>query len=102
MVVENKTTLVIMLCPCMENDKEMSMEYYPSTENPAPREFGKYKVTLDNQQEPFEGIQVRNLLITVEASEDDVVISHKFRHIQQTDWKDNCAPSDSQDMIDKV
>jgi protein tyrosine phosphatase len=74
MMLENNVSLVIMLCPESENDKEMCIKYFEPKESDQPSvEFGDITLTLKSKQEPFEGLVVRKLEISRNGCEPKVV-----------------------------
>jgi protein tyrosine phosphatase len=97
MAFENKTNLIIMLCPCKEDDKQMSSDYIPSSKE-EDRTYGNYKVKLLAASEPFKDLFLRDLEVTEVASGEIFFL----RHLQETEWKDNKAPSPSPEMEQKV
>jgi hypothetical protein len=50
MMLENNVSLVIMLCPESENDKEMCIKYFEPKESDQPSvEFGDITLTLKSK-----------------------------------------------------
>ena len=98
MAEENCSTLVIMLCPCKEDDKQMSAEYFPTREEPADKVYSNYKVSLVDESEPLKDLLVRRLQVTNLQS--DKVFD--LTHMQELEWLDNKAPASSSTMQQKM
>lgn len=98
MAFENKSNLIIMLCPCKEDDKQMSSEYFPSAEKPEDRTYGNFKVKLVDEKEQLKDLFQRELEVTELSSGNSVNI----RHLQELEWKDNKAPQPSEQMEAKM
>jgi len=72
MVFENRSSLIIMLCPCKEDDKVMSAEYFPSDNKPNDRMYGNYKVHLVKETEEMQDLFVRDLEVTDESTKETI------------------------------
>lgn len=65
MILENNVLLVIMLCPEMENGKEMSSRYYSNKENNSEEfRFGYFAITMKSCTEKYPGLFIRKLLVS--------------------------------------
>jgi protein-tyrosine phosphatase len=88
MIVENNVQLVIMLCPDIENGKEMSSRYYTNKENNSDSfNYGDYTITMKSCTEKYPGLFIRKLLVSRKGGE-----QKKVTHIQETMWEDNTSP----------
>ena len=76
MCIENNTSLIVMLCPCKEDTKVMSAEYFPSEAKPDDRHYQGLKIHLLKEQQPFPDLFVRDLEVTDESSGKTYNIRH--------------------------
>ena len=67
MVIENRVSLIMMLCQEEENGKDMSLKYYESKEGNAV--FGLYEIKVLEQKEEMPGLLVRKLSVSKNGSE---------------------------------
>lgn len=59
-----------MLCPEVENGKEMSSRYYSNKENDSETfTFGEFAITMESCTEKYPGMLIRKLLVSNNGSE---------------------------------
>jgi hypothetical protein len=75
MAFENKSNLIIMLCPCKEDDKQMSSDYVPSSQE-EDRTYGGFTVKLLAASEPFKDLFLHDLQVTEVASGQSFFLRH--------------------------
>eukprot|EP00347_Sterkiella_histriomuscorum_P023451 403334591 len=100
MILENKVTLITMLCQEVENGKEMSYTYYDNNDNneeelPQPRQFGDISISVISKTEKIHGLIKRKIRVVKKNDTGEEVDSLIVTHLQETKWEDNRAPDHS-------
>jgi protein tyrosine phosphatase len=79
MILENNVSLVIMLCPETENDKEMCIKYFEPKELGGGEathqefKFGDITLSIKSKKEKYAGLIVRKLFVSRNGSEPKIV-----------------------------
>ena len=76
MAIEQETPLIIMLCTCKQDDKEMSAKYFPASFEDV-QTHGNFEVSLASPvEEVFPKLNLRHLVIKDLAKDKCYEIKH--------------------------
>ncbi|TNV79490.1 hypothetical protein FGO68_gene17336 [Halteria grandinella] len=94
LIVEQRISLIIQLCPDEENGKEMCFRYYRSqSEYQSNFTFGGYQMVVKQRIEVRSGLFMTDIQVIEQNGE----IVHTVRHLQETLWPDNKPPGVRED-----
>ena len=75
MVIENNSSLIIMLCRCMEEGKDKSLQYFPSGTDDE-LTYGAITIKCKKEKEKFNGLFIRKFEVIREDGGSPLLVTH--------------------------